>query len=154
MKMTSGHVEPMLSAYLDGELTTQDRHAVRAHLDACEACRTELASLQSLSTLLAAEVEPDPGFLARFRANRDRVIENAMPWLVWRRLALRLVPVAMAAIVVALAVLGLSSTQEALLDLEARALGSSSPFIGVEDVATPDPVLRIAFEPFPGEVPR
>ncbi len=152
--MSSEHAGPELSAYLDGELSEAGSRAVGGHLEDCASCREELETLRALSTALAVAVELDPGFIVRFRATRDRVLEESAPWMSWRRLSLRLAPIAVAAILVALAVLGLSTRQEALLDLEARALGSRSGFIESEGAGATDPFVRIAFEPFPGEEPR
>jgi anti-sigma factor (TIGR02949 family) len=38
-----------LSAYLDGEVSDSEAHAIRAHLDRCVACQDELAQLQQLT---------------------------------------------------------------------------------------------------------
>ena len=48
----SNHVIEWLSAYLDGELKGRQLHQVEEHLAECEACQTELDSLQGLSSLL------------------------------------------------------------------------------------------------------
>lgn len=44
----------LLSAYHDGELSTNQRAQVEAHLRTCAACREQLAQLQALSALLTA----------------------------------------------------------------------------------------------------
>jgi anti-sigma factor RsiW len=46
------HVNQWLGAYLDGELNTEKRRMVKAHLETCRACRAELEELASLSHLL------------------------------------------------------------------------------------------------------
>lgn len=48
----SNHVTEWLNAYLDGELKGGRLHQVEEHLAECEACQTELESLQGLSNLL------------------------------------------------------------------------------------------------------
>jgi F0F1-type ATP synthase assembly protein I len=42
------HVDEMLSGFVDGELTQQQRQWVSLHCDVCEECRENLASLQAL----------------------------------------------------------------------------------------------------------
>jgi anti-sigma factor RsiW len=46
--------EEQLNFYLDDELSAVERAAVEAHLAGCDACRAELASLQTLFTALDA----------------------------------------------------------------------------------------------------
>lgn len=48
----SNHVTEWLNAYLDGELKGRQLHQVEEHLASCEACQTELDTLQGLSSLL------------------------------------------------------------------------------------------------------
>jgi anti-sigma factor RsiW len=45
---TNPHVDELLSGYLDGELTQQDRQRVENHLDDCEPCRSNLNDLEAL----------------------------------------------------------------------------------------------------------
>jgi anti-sigma factor RsiW len=59
-----------LEEYLSGSLNAVDRQRIEAHLDQCEMCREEIASMEDVSLLLAdlrsAEaIEPAPGFYAR-----------------------------------------------------------------------------------------
>ena len=42
------HVGELLSGYIDGELTSQDRQRVDVHCDACEQCRDQLAEFRAL----------------------------------------------------------------------------------------------------------
>ncbi len=44
----AGHVQDRLSAYLDAELSSDERAAVERHLHACSACRDELAALRAV----------------------------------------------------------------------------------------------------------
>jgi predicted anti-sigma-YlaC factor YlaD len=48
----SKHSSEWLGAYLDGELHGSQLHHVQAHLAGCDLCRSELESLESLSSLL------------------------------------------------------------------------------------------------------
>lgn len=80
------HPGDLLSAYLDGELDTSERPAVRGHLAACGDCRAELESiasarsaLRSLPTLPApAELIPAPRVTSlASRRSRWRVVTAA-----------------------------------------------------------------------------
>jgi len=52
-------VQPLLSAYLDGELETERRRLVEAHLAACPVCQETLASLRAADDALAT-LAPTP----------------------------------------------------------------------------------------------
>lgn len=47
---TDLHVGELLSGYIDGELTQQDRQRVQLHCEQCSACSTQLEELQTLRT--------------------------------------------------------------------------------------------------------
>ena len=138
--------EPLLSRYMDGELPASDVTAVEEHLESCPRCREELASFREMSSLLASETEPDPFFLTRFRARRDQLLSKEAPLVVWRKLAVRLLPLAAAALIGAAAALWVSTEEPELGELEAQHLGDG--FLTTAGVS--EPVLQIAFEPFPG----
>ena len=138
---------PLLSALVDGELSEQSQAALQSHVDACPACRDELSSVQEVARALAVRTEPDPFFVARFRARRDRD-PYALPWP-WRKLALRLLPLAAAAVLVAATAVWVSMEQNGLGELEARALGP----LALEELTLDDPGLGIVLEPFPDEEP-
>jgi anti-sigma factor RsiW len=53
------HVDHLLTAYHDGELPVRLRRQVEAHIEACAACRDELAALERLSALLHEDLLPD-----------------------------------------------------------------------------------------------
>jgi anti-sigma factor RsiW len=63
----SDHLHELLSAYLDDEVTADERVFVEAHLAACEACAIELATADGSRMLLRSlpAVEPAAGFLDR-----------------------------------------------------------------------------------------
>lgn len=47
-RMVDQHVGELLSGYVDGELTQQDRQLVSLHCEQCSECRENLASLREL----------------------------------------------------------------------------------------------------------
>jgi len=47
-QMTDKHVGKLLSGYVDGELTQQQRQLVTLHCELCEQCREELSRLHAL----------------------------------------------------------------------------------------------------------
>lgn len=83
---------PMLSAFLDGELGEDERAALLAHLETCEACRAELAALAAVHEALADETDyPAPegfadGVMARVRAEGARR-SSPRVWKRWAGLA-------------------------------------------------------------------
>lgn len=145
-----------ISAWLDGELSADEARSVETHVGQCESCGELAATFRRIreSLLLAAPaVEPDPGFLVRFRARRDET--SVAPFWTWRQLALRLLPVAFAVLLLALGSVWIASKSEPALSatdmslLEGEAIGSPTFFART----APEPVLEIALEPFPGELP-
>ena len=78
-------MQSRLIAYLDGELTDQERQAVQAHLDGCSICQNEMTVLQSSEQMLMQAQQTLPlagdlraGFYARLeeenRLSRRRPI--------------------------------------------------------------------------------
>jgi anti-sigma factor RsiW len=70
-----------LEEYLSGSPSSQ---AFTAHLESCEACRTEVREMQELSTALVAlrapqDVTPPPGFYARV----SRRVDQQRPRSIW-----------------------------------------------------------------------
>jgi anti-sigma factor RsiW len=66
------HVDPDLSANLDGELAPDDRARVETHLASCERCGRRLAELRSTASLISA--------LPYSRAPRSLVPSVAQRW--------------------------------------------------------------------------
>lgn len=95
---------PLLSAFVDGELTEEENAAVRAHLGECEDCRARLDEYAQLSGAMLALGEEDvpEGFTARVM-DAVRAEKAAMPRMkkpsAWRRW----MPMAACAAIVALA---------------------------------------------------
>ena len=83
--MAGDGVRERLSAYLDGELSAEERREVAAHLEGCEECRRELALLKRLDAALGSLDAPAPARLA------ERVLDRLQPRrrrYVWQSLAL------------------------------------------------------------------
>ena len=138
--------EDRISAWIDGELAQQDASAVETHVAGCATCQELVASLRNQFQYFETDVASDPGFVVRFRERRDQV--SVAPWWTWRELALRLVPLAAAVLVAAIAVLWMSPAPVGSLQaLEHDALGTP-----VEFDNGPEAVLSIAFEPFPEDI--
>ena len=134
--------EDRISAWIDGELAQPDANAVESHVAGCAICQELVVSLRNLSQCFETDVASDPGFVVRFRERRDQV--SVTPWWTWRELALRLVPLAAAMLVAAIAVLWMSAAPAGSLEeLERDALGAPVAFDN-----SPEAVLSIAFEPF------
>lgn len=74
MTMKCPEVQDHLSAWLDGELPPEASARVDRHLEACDACRRELAKLEALEQALAAlpAPAPAPGLAARVLSRRRR----------------------------------------------------------------------------------
>lgn len=95
---------PLLSAFVDGELTEEENAAVRAHLGECEDCRARLDEYAQLSGAMLALGDEDvpEGFTARVM-DAVRAEKAAMPRMkkpsAWRRW----MPMAACAAIVALA---------------------------------------------------
>jgi predicted anti-sigma-YlaC factor YlaD len=90
----SSHVIEWLNAYIDGELKGMRLRQVEEHLAECEACQSELDSLQGLSSLLQevpeAEFTPNEKFVSQVnlrlpqrqvRSMRSKAVEVGW-WLI------------------------------------------------------------------------
>jgi anti-sigma factor RsiW len=79
------HPGDLLSAYLDGELTAQERNRVEGHAASCDGCRNELEGLMTvrsqLRSLLSLDVAPEllglPARSARPAHRHRRVLVGA-----------------------------------------------------------------------------
>ncbi len=58
--MNCGEIRPLLSAYLDGEATPEERRTVERHLATCEGCRQVLAEYRAIGSDLRAMPVPMP----------------------------------------------------------------------------------------------
>jgi anti-sigma factor RsiW len=78
MPMDCNRVRDLLAAYLDNELSAEERVEVEAHLSACAGCRKALDSMRkaqdavrSLLTERASGQEPSPGSWEHLRPELD-----------------------------------------------------------------------------------
>lgn len=91
--MTCEDARKQLVLFHYGELSFDEEEAVHSHLDACEACRKELAGLRAmLDAVDGSEAEPPVGLLAQCRRElkyrmRDEARSAAAGGNFWQRLA-------------------------------------------------------------------
>ena len=158
--MTCERVRSELSGLLDAELAADDARAIRAHLETCPTCGEDLQALEAVSAAFATRLDPDPGFIVRFRERRDRAAVDILEWRLWRRLALRMAPLAAAAVFGAATGLWISAPSRPVAEpsafveieeLEQAEWGTVQAFATEEAMARP--VLHIAMEPFPEGLP-
>lgn len=134
--------DPIASLLADGE-APPELELRRAE----PAVQAELAGIRRLSRRLQVPEDvarPDPLFLARFYVRRDALRSATLSEQPWRRMAIRLLPLAASALLgAALAVWASGERTSALGELEMSYLGT-----GVADVTLAstldEPVLRIA----------
>lgn len=76
-RISCEQISPLLSAYLDGELSNAERQSVEWHLRECEACRSELRELERTKqfALQLGDVPPPPslrqGIMARVEKEKE-----------------------------------------------------------------------------------
>ncbi len=137
-----------LSAWMDGELEPGAASDVAAHVEACAECADFVDACRSVPL---PDVEPDPGFIVRFRearsARTSEPLAGYLTCLKWKKLAFGLVPLAAAMLVAAILVVS-STDGDAIQQIELEALGDP---VALE--AGAESVLTIAIEPFPDELP-
>ncbi len=78
--MSCEELSEELSAYLDHELSPEERARLEDHLQTCPRCRQELESLRAVSRLVASlpQVEPSPSFIHSIRAH---LVPQRRRWL-------------------------------------------------------------------------
>ena len=76
--MKCAMIKKKLSAYLDGEISEEERTAIMEHLEQCEECRGELTSLSKVVDILSGieGIEVSPYFMTRLR---QQIREQAKP---------------------------------------------------------------------------
>ncbi len=81
--MSCDEFEPMLSAYVDGELAADDRRRIEEHLAGCEACRQSLAELNAVQEDLAMIKfrEPSDAELERYWQSVYNRLERGIGWV-------------------------------------------------------------------------
>jgi len=83
--MNCRECEPMLTPYVDGELSEADRGRVEEHLSACPRCRERLAELKALQEELAMVKFTDPTDveLERYWAGVYNRLERGVGWVLF-----------------------------------------------------------------------
>lgn len=76
--MNCTRLEPLLSAFVDGELDAQASWQVKAHLAECEHCAAELETLRYLKWSLATIERAEPDDLS-FERVKSRVMAEVAP---------------------------------------------------------------------------
>ncbi len=146
-----------VSADFDGELDETAAAAVHARLDDDPALARECDRIATISRFLRPDIEPDPGFVVRFRERRRAL--SVVPRWTWRQLGVRLAAVTAALVVAAGASLRLASDArdpgaataevvapaDALVALEDEILGAvPTPGAAPSEGDASEPVLLIA----------
>ncbi len=93
--MTCDDLAPLMLAFLDGRLDARQRAEVEAHMAACDACRKAAAIQNQVASVLASR--PDAPVSRSFLERVQESIDRDPGWFAiadWRRLTLRLAPVA------------------------------------------------------------
>ncbi len=143
-----------VSAGFDGELDATEAAALRKRLAEDPSLARERSRIETISRFLRPAVEPDPGFVVRFRERRRSV--SAIPRWTWRQLGVRLAAATAVLVVAAGLSLRLASDAgegaaevvapaEALVALEDEILGAD-PDPGAPPTTSEgrEPVLLIA----------
>ena len=78
-----------LSAYLDGELDSQQAQRLREHLATCSECRRQAGALSQTATLVRAMPEVDPPADLRQRASRLMAATIGNVDVSWKRLSVQ-----------------------------------------------------------------
>ena len=137
-----------ISALYDGEANAEapSQEALAKKGDAEVAVELEWFRRLSAALEVPADLSaPDPNFVARFRARRDELSEAMGSCQRWRRLTVRLVPLASCALLTTGLVIWASNDgPSALRELEVRELGDGLGDLAAE-TTNGEPVLRIAF---------
>lgn len=132
---------PLLSAFLDGELTEAECAEVRAHLESCESCREKLAEYAAVSAGLSEafpEAEVPEGFtegvMSAVRAEKTAKRKAGRTWR-------RFMPIAACAAVVLLTVAlfpGMSSMNEAADTAAPETAYNGAAMLAADDAAEAD----------------
>lgn len=84
--MKCKEIKILLSAYIDGEVTEEERQAVENHLPVCEICKTTIAEFSRLHTCCQEmeRKEAPPDFRQRVTQRIEATPHWAFPRLPWR----------------------------------------------------------------------
>jgi predicted anti-sigma-YlaC factor YlaD len=88
--MKCSRIRRRLSAFLDGEVTEEEKQQILEHLKFCPDCQKELDELHKLSDSLDSfeEIEPSPYFMIRLKqriAEREERSLIRFPFVEWTR---------------------------------------------------------------------
>jgi len=91
--MKCSQIKKRLSAFLDGEVSEQERQFITEHLKSCDSCRKELEELSQVSDILdiIQEVEVSPYFITRLKqriTDQEQKSLIRLPLTEWIRRAL------------------------------------------------------------------
>ena len=121
--MKHSQIEKQLSAYLDDELSAQEREVVEAHLDRCDACTQMLSELRQYSELFSGLRQPTPSSIweqLQDRISAENVGEvkrrSAATWWGWIFRPVSAGVGAIAAVCLVLALIYFNPTQEVYED--------------------------------------
>ncbi len=104
----------------------------------------DFSQISDLLRVPADVAREDPFFVVRFRQRRDEMLASLRAVPPWRWVALRLIPIAVSAVVTAAAVLWISDDRiDPLVQLERLAVGDGVDDVTLESTEV-EPVLRIA----------
>jgi len=83
--MSCEQFEPLISAYVDGELPAEQSRQLEEHLAACERCTRELAEVRALKEQLAMMKfkEPTDAELRRYWSSIYNRLERGLGWMLF-----------------------------------------------------------------------
>jgi anti-sigma factor RsiW len=105
--MKRRHVKKMISPYLDGELSLDEKENFDSHIQSCASCREELEKTRSLRQMFASaqRFAAPYGFTTRVLANLEEKERSRLPSLLgFRPLFLRTAQVAFALVVMTIGI--------------------------------------------------
>jgi anti-sigma factor RsiW len=150
--MTMRHAtEAELVRAADGSLDAAELAALNAHFASCAACRAELDAQTAARRVLAARpIEPVRDLSAAIRAT----LETERPWierLNWRRLSLRVAPIAAALTLAALFLVRTADTNASAQAATAAATGHSVASALWSGEVTDDQLLTLVLSARPDD---
>ena len=84
-RLVDQHVGEVLSGFVDGELTQQERQRVMLHCEQCEACRNDLSELKALRERMGKSRLSETGEVRWREAMNEPVVSNtrSLGWLLF-----------------------------------------------------------------------
>ena len=83
--MSCEEFKPMITGYMDGELSAEQRQQMESHLQSCSGCKEELEKLQQLKEDLAMAKlkEPSDIELAQYWSSVYNRLERGIGWILF-----------------------------------------------------------------------